>query len=132
MLCEVCGKQAANAKKILLDGVEMLACEECASFGIEKEKPREAKKIFFGDSEEREIAKAGSFDLGLDLKKNFGKIISSARQKQGLNLEELGKKIFEPVSLLKRIEAGHLKPSDALIKKLEKALEIKLKEKIEE
>ena len=127
MLCEVCGQPAVSLKKILLDGIEMFACEECASLGIEKEQPREAKKIVF---EEMEVKK--TFDLCLDLKKGYGRVISGARQKQGLNLEELGKKIFEPASLLKRIEAEHLKPSDALIKKLEKALQIKLKEKIEE
>ncbi|MDD5148169.1 MAG: multiprotein-bridging factor 1 family protein [Candidatus ainarchaeum sp.] len=129
MQCEVCGKETGSAKKILLDGIEMLACKECARFGLEAEKPKPAGKI---DFEEKEIEKAGSFDLALDLKKGFGRIISCARQKQGLTLEELGKKIFEPASLLKRTESEHLKPSDALIKKLEKALQVKLKEKIEE
>jgi uncharacterized protein (TIGR00270 family) len=125
MLCEVCGKESGCIKTILLDGIEMLACEECFSFGVEKEKPREAKKI---DFEEKEIRKAGQFDLGLDLKKSFGKAISVARQKQGLTFEELGKKIFEPASLLRRIESESIKPSDKLISKLEKALKIQLKE----
>lgn len=128
MLCEVCGRPSGNLKKILLEGIEMLACEECSSLGIEEAPPQKTRKI---DFEEREIRKAGAFDLGLDLKKGFGKIISTARQKQGLTFEELGKKIFEPASLLHRIESETIKPSDKLISKLEKALQVKLTEKQE-
>ena len=90
MQCEICGKAVADAKKIVIDGSEMLACEECAGFGVEKQERFAGQKIVF---QEKELEKAGKFDLGFDFKKGFGKIIQHARQKQGLTLEELGKKI---------------------------------------
>lgn len=126
MQCEICGKATANAKKVVIDGSEMLACAECASFGVEKQEQFAGQRI---DFQEREFVKTGKFDLGLDFKKGFGKIIQQARQKQGLTIEELGKKIFEPASLLKRIESEHIKPSEKVISKLEKTLNINLKEK---
>jgi len=58
---------------------------------------------------------------------NYGKKIIEARKKINLTREEFAKKINEKESMIKRIENEEMRPSDKLIEKIEKFLEIKLK-----
>jgi putative transcription factor len=56
----------------------------------------------------------------------FPKVIRDARNKKGITHEQLGQKIYEIVTLLKKVETGTIKPDDILSKKLERFLGIKL------
>ncbi len=56
----------------------------------------------------------------------FPKVIRDARNKKGITHDQLGQKINEKVTLLKKIETGTIKPDELLSKKLEKFLGIKL------
>lgn len=126
MQCEICGQETGKLKTVMLDGTEMKACENCAKFGIEKEKPLEhARKIEF---ERQERIESNDFESESGLKPSFGRIIQGARQRKNLTFEELGKKIFESPSVLKRVESEKMVPEPKLIKKLEKELELKLTE----
>jgi len=60
------------------------------------------------------------------LNPEFPKVIREARNKKGITHEQLGQKINEKVTLLKKIETGTIKPDDILSKKLERFLGIKL------
>ena len=59
---------------------------------------------------------------------NFNKLIRNARIKLGYTHKDLGRKIGEKVSLLKKLELGKIKPNNKLVKKLENILHIKLLE----
>lgn len=134
MECEICGRQTSSAKMVVVDGSTLIACRECSSFGKETENAssRETasksarqgpvKRVFLEPKPEM-------FDLGLEIVPDFGKRVMQARQKAGLTAKELALKIFEKESLLHRVENQAIKPSDALIGKLEKELGIKLREK---
>lgn len=65
-------------------------------------------------------------DTSLELVENFDLKIRQAREKLGLSHEELGKRINEKVSLLRKIETGNMTPDNKLAKMLEHALKIKL------
>jgi putative transcription factor len=56
----------------------------------------------------------------------FPKVVRDARNKKGITHEQLGQKINEKVTLLKKVETGTIKPDDILSKKLERFLGIKL------
>jgi putative transcription factor len=56
----------------------------------------------------------------------FPKVIRDARNKKGITHDQLGQKINEKVTLLKKVETGTIKPDDTLSKKLERFLGIKL------
>lgn len=56
----------------------------------------------------------------------FPKVIRDARNKKGITHDQLGQKINEKVTLLKKVETGTIKPDDILSKKLERFLGIKL------
>ena len=60
------------------------------------------------------------------LNPEFPKVIREARNKKGITHEQLGQKINEKVTLLKKVETGTIKPDDILSKKLERFLGIRL------
>ena len=62
---------------------------------------------------------------------NFSNEIRNARESKNWSREDLGKKINERVSVITRIESGKMTPDIKLTKKLEKTLDIKLLEKID-
>ena len=124
MLCEICGKFTDNTITILIDGTELVVCSECKNFGKEIHKRALKKK----QKSISEIQFKNSLDEGLDIAQNFGTIVRKAREKKGWTVEDLAKKVFEKESVLHRVEANKFLPSDALLNKLQKTLNIKLRE----
>jgi putative transcription factor len=57
---------------------------------------------------------------------NYSMKIRQAREKLGLSHEDLGKKINEKASVLRKIETGKMTPNNMLVTKLEHVLKIKL------
>ena len=66
-----------------------------------------------------------------ELIEDFDFAIRKARESRDWSREVLGKKINERVSVITRIETGKMTPDIKLTKKLEKALDIKLLEKVD-
>ena len=121
MLCEICGKRKVFFV-VEIEGATLYACKVCSRGAkiirkiSEEKREREEKKV--ETVEEEEIVE------------NYGELIKKARQRLNLSLEDLAKKINERLSYLKHVEKEEILPNDRLIKKLEKALGIKLKEKV--
>jgi len=67
-----------------------------------------------------------SVDTSKEIIEDYSEIIRQEREKLGLSHEDLGKKINEKESLLRKIETGKVSPSDLLVSKLEHFLKIKL------
>ena len=65
-----------------------------------------------------------------ELIENYDFEIRKAREAKNWSREDLGKKINERVSVITRIETGKMTPDTKLTKKLEKALNIKLLEEV--
>ncbi len=63
---------------------------------------------------------------------NYGMLIIETRKKRNLTREEFAKKINEKESVIRRVESEEMKPDDALTKKIERFLEIKLRKPYEE
>lgn len=79
---------------------------------IPKNKPPPQKKIDLTDE--------------IILDPEFPKVIRDARNRKGITHDQLGQKINEKVTLLKKVESGTIKPDEILSKKLERFLGIKL------
>jgi uncharacterized protein (TIGR00270 family) len=58
--------------------------------------------------------------------------IRSARERKKLSQKELAANINEKWSIINKLETGDMRPSDALAAKLERALDISLREKLDE
>ncbi|MBS7621422.1 TIGR00270 family protein [Candidatus Bathyarchaeota archaeon] len=137
MRCEVCGRKIhGKPLRALIEGAKLTVCGECSKHGTiiweEKVKQTPTPKIkpktappqtLKAQTTERAQA---VFESPLDLVDDYDVRVRQAREKLGLTHEELGKKINEKVSVLKKIETKKIKPDDKLAAKLEHALRIKL------
>jgi putative transcription factor len=65
-------------------------------------------------------------DTTFELVENFDAKIRQAREKLGLSHDDLGKKLNEKVSLLRKIETRKMTPNNLLATKLEHVLKVKL------
>jgi putative transcription factor len=131
--CEVCGCRI-NGKpfNVIIEAARLTVCSECAKHGkICYDEPR-PKPVFVKPKPTpvmpRIQAKAQlpPVDVSIELSEDFGAKIRKARERLGFSHEELGKRINEKVSLLRKIETGKIAPNDRLAATLEHALKIKL------
>ena len=74
----------------------------------------------------RDRASTPKIDDSLELIDDYSVRVRQARERLGLTHEDLGKKIGEKVSVLKKVETGKMVPDNVLARKLEHALQIKL------
>jgi putative transcription factor len=132
--CEVCGgKIYGKPYKVMIEGANLTVCNQCVKHGtIVREEPK-PKGLMPKPQARLQPLKIPTkrptettVDASLELAENFDQKIRQAREKLGLSHEELGKKINEKVSLLKKIETGKMTPDNKLSAKLEYALKIKL------
>jgi len=133
MRCEVCGRRIIGPPfKAMIEGAKMLVCAECSKLGSvyweAKTEPR-MKKVskrlpqpVIAPRKQPSIIVEESVELIDD----FGAKVRRAREKLGLSHEDLGKKISEKVSVLRKIESRKMTPNNLLIEKLQHALKVKL------
>ncbi len=131
MECEICGAETDKLFEIEIEGATMQACEVCSrGKHIVNEIDNGEKKPERQGRQERakaeELDDADRAHAGIEIIDEYGIVIRKAREQSGLSLEDLGKKINEKESLLRRIEEGKTLPEDKVIKKLEKEFGIKL------
>lgn len=133
MHCEVCGRKIIGPPyKAMIEGAKMLVCAECSKLGSvyweAKTEPR-MKKVskrlpqpMIAPRKQPPIIVEESVELIDD----FGAKVRQSREKLGMSHEDLGKKISEKVSVLRKIESRKMTPNNLLIEKLQHALKIKL------
>jgi len=132
--CEVCGhKIFGKPYRVIIEGAKLTVCSQCSKHGtiVWEEsppkpiipKPKATLKPLKPQSKKpTEI----TMETSLELVEDFDIKIRQAREKRGLSHEELGKKINQKVSLLKKIETKRMTPDNKLAAKLEHVLKIKL------
>jgi putative transcription factor len=138
MICEMCGKEVPLTKTVVIEGSRLNVCPNCARFGedykanqsgvpmstsvidqrLEKrEKRMKTKDIYAGTS-------------SVELVDDYGGVIREARMAKGMDLEQFAASILEKKGTLAKIESNSLVPDDKIVKKIEKALGIKLTETV--
>ncbi|MFH1404045.1 MAG: multiprotein bridging factor aMBF1 [Candidatus Altiarchaeota archaeon] len=126
MICEICGKFINDGVKVTLEGGEVTACRDCSSVGeVVKTvslKPKAEKKPVRVVNVKPEF----KIESGEDLVEEYARRIKESREKKGLRQEELARMVNEPSSLIHRIESSRIEPNPSVLKKLEKALGIRL------
>jgi len=133
--CEVCGgKIYGKPYKVIIEGAKLTVCTECSKHGkIVWEEEAEPKTIMpkpkaalLTTRVKGKKLSAPTVDTTQELVETVDLKIRQAREKLGFSHEELGKKINEKVSVLRKIETGKIRPDNVLAAKLEHALKIKL------
>lgn len=143
MLCDVCGREIlGKPKRVIIEGAKVIACAECAKLGSgywePEDRPISARKAASGALEglrTRPAVKSQVYGQkrqkispteDLEVIDGFGSIVRRARERMGLTIEDLSRKIGEKESVIKKIESGKIVPDMRIAAKLEHALKIKL------
>ena len=141
MICEICGRDVPRAKTVTVEGTVLNVCPNCARFGTEAgPSPTAAAKQrnlppLIADRLEARARRMKERDVFVqsgeeDLADDYAHRIRAAREARGWKQTDLGARINERVTIIAKIESGTMVPNDDLIRRLERALEIKLKEKV--
>jgi putative transcription factor len=132
MQCELCGREC-DCRPAIVDGVKMMLCPSCMRHGTGVKTYTDsptASQTPILERIKRPKIKDVYKDMDKELVSGWNKIVINARQKKGLSREELGFKIGERTVTIAKIENGDLRPSDKIIEKLEKELDIILFEPV--
>ena len=132
MECEICGSEIhGGSVKVNIDGSELDACGKCSQLGnvTNKRSPVSKKVAPVARHFAKRRPQRTSFDTVSDeLVEDYETLIRDSRRDRNWSQDQLAGKIKEKASLLKKIERGEITPEDSIIKKLERALNIKLTE----
>jgi putative transcription factor len=143
MLCELCGKEAGVTKPVFIEGTKLNVCQNCMRFGEEykvsgksaasapapsagvieerlqkREKRMQTKDIYAGTEATEMVG-------------DYGRVIREARTAAGLDIEQFAASISEKKGLIAKVESNSLVPDEKLMRKIEKALNIKLTETVQ-
>lgn len=139
MLCEMCGTDVEATSRVKIERSVLQLCPNCAKFGTPVDPPAtpattssvptllrvgpvrpSASRRF----EERDVyLEMPEMELAPD----WFQRIRIAREHHGWTPEDFGKKLNEKKSVVLKIESGSFRPPDALIRKIEHQLGIRLR-----
>ena len=139
MICELCGADVPRLKNVAIEATVLSVCGECARFGDEVSTPALRRSTMPPviaerlEARERRMTPKDVYEQAgqLELADDFPSKIRTAREARGWKQADLGAKINERVSVIAKLESGAMTPGDALVRKLERELGIKLKERVE-
>jgi putative transcription factor len=146
--CELCGSSIRGEVQVVnIDGGVFRVCKGCSKFGTAARvpKPAQARPQYSSGSSsfvprgptggtsvaiKPKISSSGPSSFydneEMVLRDDYSKAIKNARELLGIKQDELGMKINEKPSVISHLEAGSIKPTDALARKLEHFLKIEL------
>ena len=139
MICELCGADVPRLKNVAIDATILSVCADCSRFGDEVSTPALRQSTMPPiiaqrlETRQRRMTPRDVFTQAgeLELAEDFPQRIRQAREARGWKQADLGAKINERVSVIAKLESGTISPGDALVRKLERELGIKLKERVE-
>lgn len=139
MICELCGADVPRLKNVAIETTILSVCGDCARFGDEVSTPALRQSTMPPiiaqrlEARQRRMTPRDVYTQAgeLDLVEDFPQRIRQAREARGWKQADLGAKINEKASVIAKLESGGMSPGDALVKKIERELGIKLKERVQ-
>ena len=137
MECEIYDKPVPqnNPIRAKIEGSVMVVCKECSKLGTVQKAPPKPKYVKQNKGKKPANTRKRNYsrndEPSEELIEDFSFEVRKAREAKDWSREDLGRKINERVSVITRIETGKMTPDTKLTKKLEKALNIKLLEKVD-
>ncbi len=141
MLCEMCGKDVDVTSRVRVEGTVLRLCADCSRFGQIVDPPPAAAPVAGAGRgrsvvtatrpvgttrrmEERDLYQ----EIGeLELAPDWGRRVRVAREALAWTPEDLAKKLNEKKSVVLKIESGGMHPPDALVRKIEHLLKVRLR-----
>lgn len=115
----------------------MSVCGNCVKFGVEQAglQNEVTGRSRVASSLEKRATRSRSRDIydsmQEELVEDYAQRVRDARTRAGLSIEELALKLMEKQTIIAKVESGSYHPPDSLVGKLERELNIRLKEKPE-
>ncbi len=142
MICEMCGKDVPQTREAIVSGARLMVCPSCSRFGevsgasTSSRPGAPVSQSVIDQRLERRERRMQSKDIyagttTIELVDDYGGAIRRAREAKGMDLKAFANEIQEKQGILAKIESNNLIPEDRLIKKIEKALDIKLTEAVQ-
>jgi putative transcription factor len=144
MNCELCGRVIDRYHEVIIDGVTMKVCHDCAKYGKEiTRKPapvqREPAQHIVQSSNFVHVSPpppakrktSASVEDSDEPILDFGKTIKKRREEMGLSQEELANKLQEKKNLIAKIEREEIKPDKQTARKIEKIMGVRILEKVQ-
>ena len=143
MLCELCGKETGVTKPAFVEGTKLQVCQNCMRFGEEYRSQAGGKAAAPAPSAtvieerlQRREKRMQTKDVyantsSIEIVDDYGKVIREARTAAGMDIEQFSSSINEKKGVISKIEANNLIPDEKLMRKIEKALNIKLTETVQ-
>jgi len=129
--CEVCGHRIVGKPyRATIEGAKMIVCAKCvklSSASWELPFPKRMKrpvKLFAPKVLTKKQPPEPTQEL--ELVDDFSLRVRQRREKLRLSQEDLGRKIGEKISVLRKIESGKMTPNHKVASKLEHMLRVKL------
>ena len=139
MICELCGADVPRLKNVAIDATILSVCSNCSRFGDEVSTPALRQSTMPPiiaqrlEARQRRMTPKDVYAQGgeLELVDDFPQRIRQARDSRGWKQADLGAKINERASVIAKLESGAITPGDALVRKIERELGIRLKERVQ-
>jgi len=139
VICELCGAEVPRLKTVAIDVTVLSVCDSCSRFGDAVAAPVLrpgtmppviAQRL---EARQRRMTPKDVYTEGgeLELAEDCPQRIRGARESRGWKQADLGAKINEKASVIAKLESGAMTPGDGLVRKLERELGIKLKERVQ-
>lgn len=141
MPCEMCGKEAP-LKRAVIEGTRMRVCPDCLEYGEEVSETSTSGQTtpstaggqgagggsggVQGASQQPKTSRDVYDENEKILAEDYGEIVREAREEKDLTAEELSDEINEKRSVVAKTERGEHHPSDQLVTKLERFLDVEL------
>jgi putative transcription factor len=114
----LCGRQAEERGIVTIENVELRVCPKCAEGRNITKEVSSTRKFMSRPSR--------SLEVGDEVVEDYGTRIRVAREHMKIPVKVLAEMISEKEGVISRVEQQKMVPPDALRKKLEHALKIKL------
>jgi len=125
--CELCGADNVSTYKTSTSGARVDACNRCIDrLGLTKPTPTPNRMTSVKTSmQNRTFAPNTMLNSDKELAPDFHKRIQQGRKAKGWDQREFARRMNERLNIVQRTENGN-RPTDALIKKIEKVLDVEL------
>ncbi len=141
--CEICGREVPDermCRTVVVEGVTLKVCPSCYNRLVKqgritspqkevRRRPVPSKPVSHKKWSRARISRR-ILEEEYEIVEDYADRIRRARQRMGWSQAVLAQKVREKANVIKRIEAGRLKPSIELARRLEKILGITLLEPI--
>ena len=139
--CEICGREVSDerlCKTVVLDNAILRVCPQCYNRLVKQGKVKTVTTMTTRPKPRKPMSNKWVktrisrrlLEESYDIVEDYAEKIRRARQRLGWSQAVLAQKVREKENVIKRIEAGRLKPSIELARRLEKILGITLLEPI--